>query len=98
MGSESLDPRTWKPAACAHRTKGESVNDRLRVDELLAEKLNLLALREALAAEFAAVRREEREACAKLADKMGYSQSYEYNYGCEEVAAAIRAMNEGGSK
>jgi hypothetical protein len=64
-----------------------------------------------LAAEFAAVRREERDACAMVCDELksspvtcvdGDVAPFDDVYGgyqaCEKCAAAIRAMNEGGSK
>jgi hypothetical protein len=78
------------------------VDDRLRVDELLAAKLNLLAVREAFSAEFAAVRREEREACAKaICPDCAAGTNYENGiHAIGKVlrarcpAAAIRAMNE----
>jgi hypothetical protein len=52
-----------------------------------------------LAAEFAAVRREEREACAKVLESMiDHVEDDDYargkNIGRDDCIAAIRAMNE----
>jgi hypothetical protein len=52
-----------------------------------------------LAAEFAAVRREEREACAKACEASHgparYTEEQESHYqACQKCAAAIRAMKE----
>jgi hypothetical protein len=62
-------------------------------------------------AEFAAVRREEREACAKVCDDMSGWRDWaalkhpsfpgapcEAGAAADYLAAAIRAMNQGGSK
>jgi hypothetical protein len=63
-----------KPAACGRRMKGESVDDRERAHKYLTDEFamkgGIVSQRDEdiLAAEFAAVRREEREACATVAD------------------------------
>jgi imidazolonepropionase-like amidohydrolase len=85
---------------CLHpTTKEASVDDRERASDFLvgygytpADEIGLTAL----AAEFAAVRREAREECAKEIDELDHDFQDDTEGFRQHAVAAIRAMNEEG--